>query len=276
MTDAFAHIEAAITEVKTARRSVARKKTKQVTSADEIDRLKSVAYAWFQTHRPSVVDDFSSLDITAVNDAYKKVLDATGKHAARKTYATALQEAQNSLLAIRSHVATTPKPDSEAPSAAGDLESPPPFTPLAGNSNMQAILDRRWHEVQECVGCGAYLGATVMMGGLLESLLLARINASPDVSAVHTARGAPRDRRGRTLPLSGWKLVNMVEVACELNWITKSAKDIGHVLRDFRNYIHPHKEYTDGVVISEQDAHMFWEVTKAITRQLVGSVGKSP
>jgi hypothetical protein len=115
-----------------------------------------------------------------------------------------------------------------------------------------------------------------MMGGLLESLLLARINNSPDRSAVLTARGAPRDKAEKTVPLSEWKLVNMVEVAHELRWITKSAKDVGDVLRDFRNYIHPHKEYTDGIAILEEDAVMFWEVTKAVTRQLLNSAGKSP
>jgi len=141
---------------------------------------------------------------------------------------------------------------------------------------MQAILKRRWEEVQLCVACKANLAATVMMGGLLESLLLARINRSPDKPGVFKAKKAPRDKSGKTLPLPDWKLFHMVEVGDELKWISKSARDIGNVLRDFRNYIHPHKEYTDGVLISEDDASMFWGITKAITRQVLGSVGKSP
>jgi hypothetical protein len=142
---------------------------------------------------------------------------------------------------------------------------------------MQQILKRRWEEVQVCVIGKANLAATVMMGGLLESLLLARINGSPAKAAVFTATAAPRDKKtGKTLPLPDWKLIHMVEVAHELKWITKSAKDVGNVLRDFRNYIHPQKEFTDGVMISSDDASMFWEVTKSITRQVLGSVGKSP
>ena len=53
-------------------------------------------------------------------------------------------------------------------------------------------------------------------------------------------------------------------------------KDGAFLLRDFRNYIHPHKEYTDGVVILEEDARMFWEVTKSISRHVLASVGKTP
>jgi hypothetical protein len=43
-----------------------------------------------------------------------------------------------------------------------------------------------------------------------------------------------------------------------------------------RHYIHPHKQHTDGIQISGDDADMFWEVTKSISRQVLGSVGKSP
>ena len=68
----------------------------------------------------------------------------------------------------------------------------------------------------------------------------------------------------------------MVEIAHELGWVTKSAKDVGNVLRDFRNYIHPHKEHTDNVLIVDEDARMFWEVTKSISRHVLTSVGKSP
>ncbi len=139
---------------------------------------------------------------------------------------------------------------------------------------MQAILERRWVEIQSCVAADANLAATVMMGGLLETLLLARINSAPDKSPIFTAKGAPRDKNNKTLALSDWKLINMVEVAHELTWITKSAKDVGNVMRDFRNYIHPHKEHTDGVLITSDDAQMFWDVCKAISRQVLSSAGR--
>lgn len=64
----------------------------------------------------------------------------------------------------------------------------------------------------------------------------------------------------------------MVEVAHELTWISKSAKNVGNILRDFRNYIHPNKEHADGVRISFDDARMFWDVCKAISRQVLFSV----
>jgi hypothetical protein len=276
MGDALVEIEAAIDEVTKARQSVKRKKSKQVSSADEVDRLKSVAFAWFQTHRQCVVDHPSRPDLAPVDTAYREVMDATGRYAARTTYVKALRTAREALIAIRSFVATTPNSAIEVSTADQTTDEPPCFAVLVTDMQMQAILNRRWNEVQQCANATAYLAATVMMGGLLESLLLARINASPNKAAVFKSQHAPRSKSGTVLALSDWKLVHMVEVAYELGWITKSAKDIGNVLREFRNYIHPHKEHTDGIQISVDDAGMFWEVAKSISRQVLGSVGKSP
>lgn len=276
MGDTIAEVEAAITEVTKARQAVMRRKALQVTAADEIDRLKSVVFAWFQTHRLHATSHPSRPDVTDADVAYRSVMEATERRTSRAKYAKSLLEAKQALVGIRSYVATTPDVTETSGAVAHVVDVPPDFTPLASDPRMQSILDRRWHEVQECAGGTAFLAATVMMGGLLESLLLARINTSPKISAVYTAKKAPRDKAGKTRPLSDWKLADMVEVAHELGWITRSSKDLGHVLRDFRNYIHPHKEHTDGVLITKDDVLIFWEVTKAVSRQVLGSVGRSP
>ncbi|MBS0631734.1 MAG: hypothetical protein JSS11_07445, partial [Verrucomicrobia bacterium] len=193
--------------------------------------------------------------------------------ASRKTYLDALLKAKDALMVIMGAIAIAVP---VAPATAATPDAPPNFSPLASDPQMQAILQRRWEEVQLCMTGKANLSATVMMGGLLESLLLARINESPTPAAVFTAKSAARDKLGKTLPISDWKLTNMIEVAHELKWITKSAKDISNVLREFRNYIHPHKEFADKVTIQEEDVKIFWEITKAITRQVLASSGKSP
>ena len=274
MADAFSAIDAAIGEVSKARQLVAKKRAKQVSTSEETDQLKAVAFAWFKTHRPIVVVDHPRLDLSEVDSAYQAVMNSTARHAARSTYLKALFQAKHKLVDVRGLIALAPP--TMPSSTTTTIDTPPNFAPLASDPAMQTILKRRWEEVQLCVTCKANLAATVMMGGLLESLLLARINRSPDKAAVFKAKTAPRDKLGKTLTLPDWKLFAMVEVADELKWISKSARDIGNVLRDFRNYIHPHKEYTDAVLISEDDASMFWGITKAITRQVLGSVGRSP
>ena len=135
---------------------------------------------------------------------------------------------------------------------------------------MQEILKRRWIECTACLDAGVPLAATVMMGGLLEGLLLARINQESNQTPIFTAKSAPKDKKtGNPLPLRDWGLSNFISVAHELKWISESAKDVGVVLRDYRNYIHPQKELSHGVDLSPDDALILWGVTKSISIQLL-------
>jgi hypothetical protein len=111
-----------------------------------------------------------------------------------------------------------------------------------------------------------------MMGGLLKALLLARINRETDKKPIFTAKSAPRDRAtGKTKTLSEWMLKDYIDVVCDLGWITVSAKDVGAVLRDYRNYIHPQKQLSHGVHLQLDDAELFWEISKSISRQVIDS-----
>jgi hypothetical protein len=120
-------------------------------------------------------------------------------------------------------------------------------------------LRRRWRP----------LAASVMMGGLLEGLLLARVNSYSDKTPIFTAATSPKDKQRRTLPLKDWTLHNYIEVAHELKWISQTVKDIGAVLRDYRNFIYPQKELSEKLVLSDGDAKILWEISKNITRQVI-------
>jgi hypothetical protein len=156
------------------------------------------------------------------------------------------------------------------PTTTPTADSPPTFESLVADPAMRRVLTRRWDECTRCVAAGAPLAATVMMGGLLEALLLARVHRLTDKSAVFGASSTPRDgKTGKPLMLQEWTLRHYIDVAHELSWISSSAKDLGEVVRDYRNYIHPHKELTHGVHIDHHDARLFWEVAKGISRQLL-------
>ena len=85
-------IEACFREVEQARNRVSRMKAKQITNADDRDYLKSVAYAWFNSHRPSLVTTIGEDALEAVDLALKAVLDATARSSARTTYLAALKK----------------------------------------------------------------------------------------------------------------------------------------------------------------------------------------
>jgi hypothetical protein len=51
--------------------------------------------------------------------------------------------------------------------------------------------------------------------------------------------------------------------------VPRTTKDVGEVVRDYRNYIHPQKEHSHGVSISADDARTLWEIAKSVARQVL-------
>jgi predicted XRE-type DNA-binding protein len=103
-----------------------------------------------------------------------------------------------------------------------------------------------------------------MLGGLLEALFLARINRLTSLAPLFTAAAAPKDKAGKPRPLKEWGLKDYLDVEKELGWIRQSAKHVGQVLRDDRNYIHPEKELSHGITVVAEDTAMFVSVFSSI------------
>jgi hypothetical protein len=266
MAAIYASIDAAIQEVTAARNRVSKIKSKQVRGVDEIATLKATAQTWFHTHRPVVAAGAQTTDLSAVDSHYTTLLDATTKHAAKATYLDALKGAKAALIAVRAALLVVPI---GGPSRNTD-DLAPDFSPLAGNQQMRDILTRRWNECAKCVKADAHLAAIVMMGGLLEALFVARANKMPDKTPLTSAKNAPKDKAtGKTINYQDWMLDSYIKVGFELNWITESAKDVADKLKEYRNFIHPAKELRYGVTLDLNDSSMFWQVTKALARQLL-------
>ncbi len=257
-------VESALKEVDAARTSLAIGSARQITQAATLDYLKSVAYAWFKSHRPQLQGRVPATELGAVDDHFARVLDATDKASARTTYKQALNDAKAALIELRSGMLTAPRPPGV------ELSPPPDFSRLAADPVMRSILDARWDECQVCLHAGAHLAATVMMGGFLEALFVARANQLSEKGPLFRAKGTPIDQKTKkAVPLSEWTLRHYIDVGHELGWISRSGKDVAAVLRDYRNYVHPEKQRSHGVTLNAYDSSMFWEVTKSLAQQLL-------
>lgn len=264
MTSTHDVIETAISDAERARTRVKRGNSKQVRAADEVDYLKSVAYAWFNSHRQSLEGTVAGTALEAVDNAFRVIMDATAKSSIRSTYVSAFGKAKSALVTLRTATLVGPTKNSSY------TEQIPSFSSLASDTVMQKILERRWKECQACLCGGAHLAATVMMGGLLEALFVAKANQMTDKGPLFRAKTTPIDpKTKKPLSLGEWTLRPYIDVGAELKWISKSGKDVAAVLRDYRNYIHPEKERAHGITLNGHDSAMFWEVTKSLTKQLL-------
>jgi len=237
----------------------------QVTLSDERSSANATALAWFNNHRGAVSQAMADTDLKEVDDKYRWILEASARAGARVRYLATLKDLRLDLVRLRSASVSAPA------KRAVTVDVAPDFTPLVSDPAMKGILLERWDECAKCLEAKVPLAATVMMGGLLEALLLARINKEANQKPIFTAKTAPRDKTGTTHALSRWTLNDYIAVVHEMTWITHSAKDIGAVLRDYRNYIHPQKQLSHGVRLTPDDASLFWEISKSIARQVIKS-----
>ena len=269
MADHLDVLDQAIGSVKTLRKSISRKKSQQVSADDERSLVKATAFAWVRNQRPNFGHGNVPQCLQTVDEAFSELLEFSERRVTRDRYKRRLKQLVDDLVGLRSDVIANPNSYSGTRSAAS---APPDWAKLVPDTEMQAILTRRWNETSACIDADAHLAATVMMGAILEALLLSRANYTADKSKLFKAKSCPKDKNKKSLPLSKWTLKNYIEVAHELGWIRRSAKDVSVVLRDYRNFIHPAKELSHRVRIEREDSEMFWLVFKSLAEQISKSV----
>jgi hypothetical protein len=254
----------ALDQIARARTNVGKLAGRQVRNVEQRAFLRALAFAWFQSHRPAVASEADASALSEADAAYRTILNAAEKQSTKKAYLNAMASAKAALITLRGQlvVGGANRPD----------ETTPDFSALAADAAMRGILERRWDECRRCIAAGAPLAGIVMMGGLLEALFVARANKLKDKTPLFKAASAPIDPKTRkALDLREWTLRPYLDVGHELGWITRSAKDIAAVLRDYRNYVHPEKERSHGIVLGPEDAGMLWQVTRGLVRQLLVS-----
>jgi hypothetical protein len=270
VTPGQSSIDAAIAEVENLRKVRKRQTSAQVRSEEDKQVIRATSLSWFNNHRGVIEPFLGSDSLKFIDDLYRAMLASASGAALRTKYQAMIKEIKKRLSTLQTdHVISLSQNPSSKSAPAAIADPAPQFTPLISDPKMQVILQKRWQECVVCVKSGAPLGATVMMGGVLEGLFLARINQTANKAAVNTAAAAPRDKAGKTLLLKDWGLKNFIDVAHELGWITTTAKDIGEVLRDYRNYIHPQKEFSHGISLTPGDAEMLWNVAKSMIVQIL-------
>lgn len=255
------HLVSTITEVKKLRALLKKSKQAQIRSNTEKTHIRAVASSWYQNHRKTLINVLPKDQLAEIDKIFNEVLELAEKLPSRKKTNQLLKQLSTKLIKNQSQtlvdISKTP-------------ENIPNFSKLISDEKMQNILKNRWTEIERCLSVDASLAATVMMGGILEGLLMARVNSFSDINKLFKCNSIPSDSTTKKkLPLSKWTLKIYIDVAYEMGWIGNVAKQIGEVLRDYRNYIHPQKELTHKIYISPEDTRIFWSITSSLANELL-------
>ena len=128
------------------------------------------------------------------------------------------------------------------------------------------FLQSRINEVQAISRDKAPLATIFLLGSTLEGILIAV--ACDDIKRFMAASAAPKDKSQNTLKIQDWTLNSLIDVAHQIGMLNLDVKKFSHVLRDFRNYIHPYRQMSEDFNPTQDTVDICWQVFKAAVSQL--------
>lgn len=135
------------------------------------------------------------------------------------------------------------------------------------DANISDIINYRLCEVETCIKSKASLAAIFMIGSILEGILLGVATAYP--KQFNQTKCAPRDKlSGKVRPFPEWTLNNMIDAATEVGILKQDVQKFSHVVRDFRNFIHPYQQMATKFLPDEHTAIICFQVLKAAIYQI--------
>lgn len=137
---------------------------------------------------------------------------------------------------------------------------------LGLGSGISDIIKARLTEVESCISHDAPLAAVIMIGSIMEGILLGIASSHP--KAFNQAASAPKDQQGKNRKFHDWKLNNYIDVASEIGILKPDVKKFSHVVRDFRNYIHPYQQMATQFAPDKHTAMICLQVLKAAIYQI--------
>lgn len=136
------------------------------------------------------------------------------------------------------------------------------------DAQLHAVIEQRVDEIHKAMRAGASLATVFLCGSTLEGLLLDAATKQPQ--QFNSAKSAPKDKDERVRPLHDWTLDSLINVAHEVSLLSLDVKKYGHALKDFRNYIHPRQQASQGFKPDQHTAKISWQVLQAAIADLSG------
>lgn len=134
------------------------------------------------------------------------------------------------------------------------------------DSSIIPIIDNRIKEANLCLKNNLSLSVIFLCGSVLEGILLAVAIKNP--KEFNQSVKSPKDEQGKVKPFHAWTLANFIDVACEIEFLGLDVKKFCHVLRDFRNYIHPYQQLASNFNPDTHTARICIQVLKAAIADL--------
>ncbi len=134
------------------------------------------------------------------------------------------------------------------------------------NDSLKELLAMDWAEVQEVHKVKGRKSCVILCGGVLEGMLLDVLQRVEE----QAGEGYQELKRGNKKNIE-WSLYNLVEVARKLGYLEENTVSLSHVLREWRNLVHPAKQLRDQQAITDEQANIAVSTVRICIEELRAS-----
>lgn len=128
------------------------------------------------------------------------------------------------------------------------------------------IIETRIDEIGKCIETECSLAAIFLSGSTIEGILLNVASNHPQ--KFNQSNSAPKNKEGKVKPFHEWSLNNFIDVSFDLGVLKLDVYKYSHVLRDFRNFIHPYEQMSKNFSPDIHTATISFQVLKAAICQI--------
>lgn len=138
---------------------------------------------------------------------------------------------------------------------------------LGFDPNISNVIKIRLKEIENCIQSDSPLASIFLIGSIMEGVLLGTASEYPQ--KFNQAQCAPKEKDSNKIrKFPDWTLNNYIDVAAEIGILKQDVKKFSHVVRDFRNYIHPYAQMSSQFFPDKQTAIICFQVLKAAISQI--------
>lgn len=133
--------------------------------------------------------------------------------------------------------------------------------------SLTEILNIRILEAESNTSIGNSISSIILIGSIMEGILLGVALKYPD--NFNKSNSAPIDNNTKKVKkFNDWTLNDFINSAYELKIINEDVKKFSHVVREFRNYIHPYQQLCSKFTPDKHTALICLQVLKALIAQI--------
>lgn len=127
---------------------------------------------------------------------------------------------------------------------------------------LRQLVERDYAELQRIKHIHATKSRFVLGGGVIEALLLDALMADATVAA-STSAGRKENR-----PIEKWTLSSLLAASQEMGIIDQSAEFFARSVKEFRNLVHPGREWRSNFRVGKEEAEIAEKVLAIVIRDL--------